>query len=61
MDLFTNLKPGQGTLAAYQVIRNSISHLDSDRILASDIAAMRELMRSSRILKAVEKKVGTLK
>ena len=60
LDLFTNLKPGEGTLAAYQVIRNSISHLDSDRILASDIAAMTELMRSGKILAAVEKKVGPL-
>ena len=60
LDLFTNLKPGEGTLAAYRVIRNSISHLDSDRILASDIAAMTELMRSGKILAAVEKKVGTL-
>jgi histidine ammonia-lyase len=60
LDLFTNLKPGEGTLAAYRIIRNSISHLDSDRILANDIAAMIELMRSGKILAAVEKKVGTL-
>ncbi len=61
LDLFTNLKPGEGTLAAYQVIRNSISHLDSDRILSSDIAAMKELMRSGKILASVEKKVGKLR
>jgi histidine ammonia-lyase len=60
LDLFTNLKPGAGTLAAYRVIRNSIAHLDSDRILASDIAAMIDLMRSGKILHAVEKKVGPL-
>ena len=60
LDLFTNLKPGEGTLAAYQVIRQTIPHLSSDRILASDIAAMRELQRSGRILKAVEKKIGKL-
>lgn len=61
LDLFTNLKPGQGTLAAYQVIRKTIPHLASDRILSSDIAAMKELMQSGKILAAVEKKVGELK
>jgi histidine ammonia-lyase len=61
LDLFTNLKPGEGTLAAYQVIRKAIPHLESDRILARDIAAMRELMRSGKILQAVEKQIGKLK
>jgi histidine ammonia-lyase len=60
LDLFTNLKPGEGTLAAYQVIRKSISHLDTDRFLAADINAMRELMRSGEILRAVEEKVGEI-
>jgi histidine ammonia-lyase len=60
LDLFTNLKPGEGTLAAYQVIRQSISHLETDRFLASDIAAMRELMSSGAILYAVEEKAGAL-
>jgi histidine ammonia-lyase len=61
LDLFTNRKPGAGTLAAYQVIRQTIPHLASDRILANDIAAMIELLRSGKILQAVEKKVGALK
>jgi histidine ammonia-lyase len=61
LDLFTNLKPGEGTLAAYQVIRQTIPHLASDRILSSDIAAMKELLQSGKILQAVEKKVGKLK
>jgi len=61
LDLFTNLKPGEGTLAAYQVIRKTIPHLASDRILSQDISAMRQLMRSGKILQAVEKKVGELK
>ena len=61
LDLFTNLKPGEGTLAAYQVIRETIPHLASDRILANDIAAMKELIQSEKILRTVEKKVGELK
>ncbi|HEX5679279.1 MAG TPA: histidine ammonia-lyase [Desulfobacterales bacterium] len=60
LDLFTNLKPGEGTLAAYQAIRRAIPHLDTDRFLAADIEAMRELMRSGAILAAVEERVGEL-
>jgi histidine ammonia-lyase len=60
LDLFTNLKPGEGTLAAYQAIRRVIPHLDTDRFLAPDIDAMRELMRSGAILAAVEAQVGEL-
>jgi histidine ammonia-lyase len=60
LDLFTNLKPGEGTLEAYHVIRNSIANLDKDRILSKDIAAMKELIRTEKILRAVEKKVGEL-
>jgi histidine ammonia-lyase len=60
LDLFTNLKPGEGTLAAYQAIRRVIPHLDTDRSLAPDIDAMRELMRSGAIIGAVEKRVGEL-
>lgn len=61
LDLFTNLKPGEGTLAAYQAIRRRIPHLDVDRFLAADIAAMRDLMRAGSILAAVESKVGELR
>ena len=60
LDLFTNLKPGEGTLAAYQAIRRVIPHLDTDRFLAPDIDAMRGLMRSGAILGAVEERVGEL-
>jgi histidine ammonia-lyase len=61
MDLFTNMKPGEGTMAAYKVIRDTVSHLDSDRILSKDIEAIKDLMQSGKILEAVEKKVGKLK
>ncbi|MBT8357589.1 MAG: histidine ammonia-lyase [Desulfobacterales bacterium] len=61
MDLFTNMKPGEGTMAAYMVIRDTVSHMDSDRILSKDIETIKNLMRSGKILKAVEEKVGKLK
>jgi histidine ammonia-lyase len=60
LDLFTNLKPGEGTMAAYEAIRKLIPHLEEDRILADDIAKVRGLMRSDQIIHAVEKKIGKL-
>jgi histidine ammonia-lyase len=60
LDLFTNLKPGEGTLAAYEAIRSAIPHLEADRQLAPDIAAMKALIRGGEILEAVEGKVGVL-
>jgi len=60
LDLFTNMKPGEGTLAAYTIIRNAVPHLDGDRILHKDIDAVKQLMRNNKILDAVEKKVGKL-
>ncbi len=60
MDLFTNMKSGQGTLAAYRVIREVVSHLEQDRILAHDIETMVNLIKSGKILDAVEKAVGVL-
>ncbi len=60
MDLFTNMKPGEGTLAAYKIIRDAIPHLDKDRMLSKDIEIMLELLRSGKILAEVEQVVGTL-
>ncbi|MCP4686876.1 MAG: histidine ammonia-lyase [Desulfobacterales bacterium] len=60
MDLFTNLKPGEGTMAAYDVIREKICHLEEDRVISEDIDAMRRLMRTGRITEAVEKSIGKL-
>jgi histidine ammonia-lyase len=60
LDLFTNLKPGDGTLAAYRAIRDAIPHLDSDRILSHDIQTMVRLMRSGFLLEEVESVVGGL-
>jgi histidine ammonia-lyase len=58
--LFTNVNPGEGTLAAYTVIRDAVSHLDNDRILSKDIDTIKQLMQSGKILEAVENKVGKL-
>jgi histidine ammonia-lyase len=48
-------------MAAYNVIRGTVSNLESDRILSKDIEAVKSLMRSEKILEAVEEKVGELR
>jgi histidine ammonia-lyase len=60
LDLFTNLKPGEGTLAAYRAIRREISHLEKDRVLSHDIEKAVELIRSNRIIDEVEGAIGRL-
>jgi histidine ammonia-lyase len=60
LDLFTNLKPGKGTMAAYRTIRQHVPFLEKDRLLADDIATVRALIQRGDILRAVEKAVSTL-
>lgn len=60
LDLFTNMKPGAGTLAAYRCVRGRIPHLEKDRVLAPDIHAMTELIRRGDVVRAVEAEVGAL-
>lgn len=60
LDVFTNTKPGEGTQAAYEVIRGVVPRLDNDRVLSSDIATVKNLLKSGKILAAVEAKVGKL-
>ncbi|MBN1225728.1 MAG: histidine ammonia-lyase [Deltaproteobacteria bacterium] len=60
LDLFTDMKAGQGTLAAYHVIRNSIPHMEKDRVLSYDINSMVNLIKNGEIIEAVEKAIGKL-
>jgi histidine ammonia-lyase len=60
MDLFTNMKPGEGTIKAYRLIRDTVPHLEEDRVLSKDIEAVVELMKSGKILEEVETAVGKL-
>jgi histidine ammonia-lyase len=61
LDLFTNMQPGAGTKAAYGVIRDSVPHLEKDRILSDDIRRIVELIHSGAILDAVEDVVGAVR
>ncbi|MGD2125583.1 MAG: histidine ammonia-lyase, partial [Desulfobacteraceae bacterium] len=60
IDLFTNMKPGEGTLAAYRIIRNAVPHLDKDRVLANDIETVVDLIRNGKFVQEVEKVIGKL-
>jgi histidine ammonia-lyase len=60
VDLLTKGRPGRGTEAAYKVCRQKIPMLDRDRELSRDIEAMRELVASGDIIRAVEERVGPL-
>ncbi len=53
-------KPGRGTFIAYNLIRAYIKPLKTDRELDQDINNIRELMKSEKLTKEVEKIVGKL-
>jgi len=52
--------PGKGVQAAKGVVRQHVEYLDEDRPLYPDHNVMKELVRSGKILSAVEKVVGIL-
>ncbi|MFQ5715628.1 MAG: histidine ammonia-lyase [Nitrospinales bacterium] len=60
LDLFTNMKPGRGTLAAYQTLRKHVSHLDRDRELHRDIETTKSLIDAGTLLEAAERAAGPL-
>lgn len=60
MDLFTNMKPGEGTRVAYKIIRDAIPRLEKDRILSKDIGTAVEIVRNGKILEGVEGVTGAL-
>ena len=56
-----SLKPGKGTGAAYELIREHVPFLENDRPLVYDIDKIVDLVRSNQILEAVESAVGEIK
>lgn len=54
------LRPGKGTRIAYDIIREHVPYLESDRILYPDINIIAELVRENTILKTVEEQIGEL-
>ncbi|MGE5483564.1 MAG: histidine ammonia-lyase [Ignavibacteriales bacterium] len=53
-------KMGRGSRAAYDLIRRHVSPLEDDRPMSGDISVVEGLVRSGRILAAVESAVGRL-
>ena len=60
IDLFTNIKAGDGTLAAYRTIRQQVDYMKEDRQLSTDIAAVKQMLKEGAIVRAVEAAVGRL-
>jgi histidine ammonia-lyase len=54
IDLRAPLRPGRGTFAAWQAIREGIPALDDDRVLHPDIAKAADLLRSGVLVTAVQ-------
>jgi histidine ammonia-lyase len=60
LDLFTNLKPGRGTLEAYNLIRQHVSHMEVDRVISKDIETLYILVKNGTLVELVEKGMGRL-
>ena len=60
IDFHAPLKCGKGTNAAYQKIREHVSHLEHDRVLHDDIQKVLELVKDGSVLEKVEKVIGKL-
>jgi histidine ammonia-lyase len=54
------LEPAAGTRAAVAAVRDVIEPLEADREVRLDMAAAIELVRSGRLVEAVEAEVGPL-
>jgi histidine ammonia-lyase len=53
-------RSGDGLLPAIKVLRKKVKPLQADRVVATDIEAVRELLVSGELLRAVEAAVGEL-
>ena len=60
LDFRAPLKYARGTAVAHKLVRERVPHLREDRNLSLDIAAVRELVASGELVRAVEAEIGTL-
>ncbi len=60
LDFRMPVEPGHGVAAAHGVIREVITHAEADRLFGEDIERSLELLRSRRIVGAVEREIGGL-
>jgi len=59
-EYLSELQPGSGIKAACQSFRRSVPALKADRLLSKDVESSRKLIRTRKILRAVERKIGRL-
>jgi histidine ammonia-lyase len=60
LDFRAPLTYGRGTSIGHRAVRALVPHLDDDRILSLDIAAVRDLVSSGTLVRAVEAELGAL-
>ncbi len=60
LDFRAPLTPGRGTGIAHKLVRERVKHLDGDRNIGDDIHAAIDLVRSGRLVAAVEEQIGAL-
>jgi histidine ammonia-lyase len=60
LDLIAPLKPTAGVKVVYDTIREHVPFAKVDRIFAKDVAEIRALITSRKLLKTVESKIGVL-
>jgi len=60
LDFRAPVEPGRGVAAAHAEIRKVITHADRDRSFGEDIEDSLTLLRSQKVAKAVESRVGNL-
>jgi histidine ammonia-lyase len=61
LDFVRPLRPGRGVLAAYEAVRRAVPFMESDRVLAPDLASAEALIRDGALRRAAESACGTLR
>jgi histidine ammonia-lyase len=60
LDFHAPMTMGAGTGKAHHLLRETVPHMDSDRLMFGDLAASAELVRNNSILELVERSIGGL-
>lgn len=60
LDFRRPTRAGEGSEAAYGLVRSRISHLNDDRILHNEVNEIREMVLTGEVVSVVEKVVGEL-
>jgi histidine ammonia-lyase len=60
LDLIRPLRAGRGVEAAFRTVRAAVPFMESDRVLAGDIAAVESILRDGTLRAEVEAAVGAL-